>query len=485
MADIFSIGISGLNVSKKGMETTGHNVANANTEGYTRQRVDITTGIPVVKDGLTQGTGARVAGIRRIGDGFIEKKLNMIITEDTYNELLADKLGQLEAVFGDIDGEGFNKILTRFFNSFSELAGNPEDEAIRSYVRENAAMVAKDFVKMDSDLIGVARDMDTQITMQIDDINDLANQVAKLNKKITVMVATGGNANDLMDQRDMAVRNISKFLKVTTYEDNRHNYNVNIDGAGTLVSGGIVNQLQVNPFKDKNGKITHGLEVYFEARPSFPITAKIKNGSLGAAIFAKNDIVGSIKNKLDNIAFGLVKTVNSIHQKGFVNRTITNSPEETPPASDAYGPTTGINFFKDIDGPSGASSQVEISDLVKADLSNITTGLLPSMPGDNRVALAISKVPHQKLLNDGRATLEEEYLKSIADVGMAAGKAKLNHDQTQGILAQFKSLKERISGVSLDEEATNLIRYQNAYQASAKVIKESEQMINAVLDLKR
>jgi flagellar hook-associated protein 1 len=485
VADIFSIGISGLNVARKGMETTSHNVANSNTEGFTRQRVDITTAVPVVKDGLTQGTGARVAGIRRIGDPFIEKKLLMVTTDDNYYELLANKLGQLENVFGDIDGEGFNKTLTRFFNSFSELAGNPEDEAIRSYVRENAAMVTADFTKMNNNLTGVARDMDTQIIMQIDDINDLANQVATLNKKITLMVANGGNANDLMDQRDMAVRNISKFLKVTTYEDNRFNYNVNIDGAGTLVSGGIVNPLQIAPFKDKNGNITHGLEVFFEARPSFPITVKIKNGSLGAAIYAKNDIVGSIRNKLDNIAFGLVKTVNSIHQKGYVNRQITNGPEETPPASDAFGPTTGINFFKDIEGPSGASSQVELSDLVKADLSNITTGLLPSMPGDNRVALAISKVPHQKLLDNGRATLEEEYLKSIADVGMAAGKAKLNHEQSQGILAQIKSLKERISGVSLDEEAVNLIKYQNAYQASAKVIKESEQMINAVLDLKR
>ncbi len=467
------------------METTGHNVANANTEGYTRQRVDITTGVPVVKDGLTQGTGARVAGIRRLTDGFIEKKLNLVTTEDNYNELLADKLGQLEKVFGDIDGESFNKVLTRFFNSFSELAGNPEDEAIRSYVRENAAMVSRDFTRMNESLLGISREMDTHIGMQVEDVNEITKQIASLNKKIQIMMATGGNANDLMDQREMAVRNLSKYFKISTYEDNRHNYNVNLDGAGTLVSGGIYQKLQVGPYKTKDGTISEDLGLYFQNRPSLPITAKIKTGSLGAAITTKNDVIGSVRNKLDNIAYGLVNVVNSIHQKGYVNRQISSGPEETPPLKDNYGPTTGINFFKDVGEMKGSSSRIELSDEVKADLSNISTGLLPNLPGDNRVALAISKVPHQKLLNDGKTTLEEEYLKSIADVGLASGKAQLNYEQSQGILAQIKSLKERVSGVSLDEEATNLMRYQNAYKASAKVLKESEGMMNAVLDIKR
>lgn len=485
MADLLGIGKSGLHVAKKGMETTGHNVANANTDGYTRQRVDITTAIPTVKDGLIQGNGARVAGIKRIGDPFIEKKLNEVITEDNYNEVLSDKLGQLERIFAEVDGEGFNKILTRFFNSFSELAGNPEDEAIRSYVRENAAMVSRDFVRMNENLSTIGSELDSQITIQLDDLNQLSQQVAKLNRKIQMMEATGSEANDLRDQRDMAVRNISKMLKVSTYEDNLHNYNVHIDGAGTLVAGGMALNLKAGPYKDKDGNITNNLEVFFEKRPSVPITSRIKDGSLGATIFAKNNVVGSVKEKLDNIAYNLVKVVNSVHQKGFVNRNIPMGPEEAAPLSDAFGPTTGINFFKDIDKANGASSGVELSNEVKSDLSNISTGLLPNMPGDNRVALAISKIPHQKLLNNGRATMEEEYLKSIADVGMASGKAKLNLEQSQGILAQIKALKERTSGVSLDEEATNLIRFQNAYQSSAKVIKESDDMFKTVLDLKR
>ena len=485
MADLLGIGKSGLFVAKKAMETTGHNVANANTEGYSRQRVDITTAIPTMKDGLIQGNGARIAGIKRINDGFIEKRLNSATTEDNYNEILADKLGQLENIFNDTDGEGFNKILTRFFNSFSELAGNPEDEAIRSYVRENASMVTRDFARMNENLGTIGGDLDTQISIQVEDVNELAKQVATLNKKIQIMEANGSEANDLRDQRDLAVRNISKVIKVSTYEDNLHNYNVHIDGAGTLVAGGMALTLKTGPYKDSKGEITKGLEVFFEKRPSIPITKKIKDGSLGAAIYARNNAVGTIKDKLDNIAFNLVKVVNSIHQKGFVHREIPFGATEDPPTSDSFGPTTGINFFKDIDNSSGASGKVDLSNEVKSDLSNISTGLLANRPGDNRVALAISKIAHQKILDNGKATMEEEYLKSISDIGMASGKAKLNSEQSQGILAQIKSLKERISGVSLDEEATNLIRFQNAYQSSAKVIKESDDMFKAVLDLKR
>jgi flagellar hook-associated protein 1 FlgK len=188
---------------------------------------------------------------------------------------------------------------------------------------------------------------------------------------------------------------------------------------------------------------------------------------------------------MDTIAFNLIKAVNSIHQNGFVAREVALKSEFDMPVKDNFGPTTGINFFKDLNSPKNASSNLELSNEVKEDLANITTGILPNHPGDNRVAIAISKIGQQKILNNGRSTMEEEYLKSISEMGTASNKAKFNQEQAQGLLAQTKALKERVSGVSLDEEATNLIRFQNAYQASAKVIKEADDMFKTVLDLKR
>ena len=123
------------------------------------------------------------------------------------------------------------------------------------------------------------------------------------------------------------------------------------------------------------------------------------------------------------------------------------------------------------------------SDEVEADPNNIATALEANKPGDNRVALAISKLQHEKVLGSATTTFEEQYLKSVGNIGLQTGKAKIDAEQSAGILAQAKSFKERLAGVSLDEEAANMVRYQNAYEASAKVIKASDEMFRAVLGL--
>ena len=130
-----------------------------------------------------------------------------------------------------------------------------------------------------------------------------------------------------------------------------------------------------------------------------------------------------------------------------------------------------------------AAEYIDLSDDIKEDVNNIAAALEANKPGDNRVALAISKLQHEKVLGGGTTTMEEQYLKSVGNIGLQAGKSKIEGEQSSGILAQAKSFKERLSGVSLDEEATNMVRYQNAYEASAKVIKASDEMFKAVLGL--
>jgi len=116
-------------------------------------------------------------------------------------------------------------------------------------------------------------------------------------------------------------------------------------------------------------------------------------------------------------------------------------------------------------------------------VNNIAAGIEPNSPGDNRVAIAISRLQHEKILGEGTTTLEEHYLKTVGNVGMQVAKSKIDTEQSGGILAQARSIKERISGVSLDEETANMVKYQNAYEASAKVIKASDEMFKAVLGL--
>jgi flagellar hook-associated protein 1 FlgK len=205
---------------------------------------------------------------------------------------------------------------------------------------------------------------------------------------------------------------------------------------------------------------------------------------LSSLLKVRNEDILRLQRDVDNIAYNLVTSVNSIHQRGFVNRTIPIGPEGPPQnLEDSKGKITGIKFFRNLENQKDAAMKIEISENVLADLTNIITALEPNSPGDNRVAIAVSKIQHQKLFDDGTATLEEKYLQTIADIGLQSSKANIDAEQSEGILNQQQTVRERISGVSIDEEAANMIRYQHAYEASAKVLKTADQMFQTVIGL--
>ena len=167
MADILNIGKSGLMASKKSLETTGHNIANSNTEGYSRQRVMQTTNPPVVKYGNIEGTGTRIRSIERVHDENIERRLNKTITDNSQYKETAEQLGQVENIFNEIDNDGLNKVLNKFYNSFRELANQPENETIRSIVRDQASLVVKDFKRINDTLEQLSVGIDNRINAQI------------------------------------------------------------------------------------------------------------------------------------------------------------------------------------------------------------------------------------------------------------------------------------------------------------------------------
>jgi flagellar hook-associated protein 1 FlgK len=487
MADILNIGVTGLNASKKSLETTGHNIANANTEGYSRQRVNQTTNHPISKGGLVQGTGARVVSVTRFHDQFIEKRLEKALSDNQFYNARAEQLEQVENIFNELDTEGLNKVLNNFYNSFRELANQPENETIRSVVRDSANLVVKDFRKIRDRLDELARNVDRKLNIEIEDVNKIMDQVANLNKKIAQLEASNSETGDLRDQRDLLVRELAKSFSIHTYSDEKNRFVVSAQGVGTLVTGTNVQHLAAGTLdqSESSNKMPGSIEVYFKNRPSAPITSKISGGNMASIVKIRNEDIFKLQNTMDNIAYEFVQTTNAIHKRGFVNRQVPMKPDGTPASVDAKGPVTGLDFFKRLDAVSGASAMIDLSDDVKSDLSNIATGASPNSPGDNRVALAISKLQHERVMMGGTITLEEYYLQTIGNVGIETGKARLDSEQSQGILAQTQNLKERLSGVNLDEEAANMVRYQQAYQASAKVMQTANDMFETVLSIKR
>lgn len=487
MSNLLNIGKTGLHASKKALEVTGHNISNANTEGYSRQKVVQQTNIPITKDGLIAGTGVRVKSINRVHDQFVEKRLRDSTADHAYFTNRADSLSQVEEIFNEVDNDGLNKVLNKFFNSFRDLANQPENETVRSVVRDNAMLVMKDFKRISDTLDSLSKNIDYRIQRDVEDINQNLDNVATLNRKIRELEAIHEETGDLRDQRDLAIKNLSEKLKIHTYEDERGNYVVSSPGLGTLVAAAQTQPLKAHPFgKDNSSNGVDGaMEVFYENRSGQKVTGKIESGSLAGVIKVRNNDIRELRENIDIIAYNFVNTVNAIHRNGFVNRPVQFDPEGNPIAYDSKGATTGLNFFKEPISAKDSASQIDLSEAVKSDLSNIATALSPNSPGDNRVAIAISKLQHEKVMGEGSATMEEFFLKTVGKVGLEAGKSNLDAEQAEGLIVQANTLRERISGVSIDEETANMVRYQHAYEASAKVMQTANEMFDTVLSIKR
>src|SRR5690606_18034030 len=179
---------------------------------------------------------------------------------------------------------------------------------------------------------------------------------------------------------------------------------------------------------DSSNNMAGAVEVYFKDRPSSAVTDRFKGGRLSSMAQVRNTDIRGLQEKIDEIAYDFANSVNAIHRRGFVNREI-----QPGALSDSKGPVTGLNFFEVPLEKENAALHLDLSVAVKDDLSNISTALAANSPGDNRIALAISKLQHERIADGGASTLEESYLQTIGRIGLEAGKAKLDREQSEGI----------------------------------------------------
>ena len=484
---LLNIAKTGLGASRKALEVVGHNIANVNTEGYTRQRVHQQTAPSIQQDGITSGRGVFVKGVNRIHDPHIERKMQKSLSNVAYYEERNHQVKKIEDIFNNLGVEGLNNILNDFYNTFRELSGNPDNESIRALVRERAEFVAEKFRQTREHIDDFARQVDQKIKIETIDVNSILKNIARLNKEIKEVENTSGMEPNLRDKRDENIRELAKFFKIKTYVDGKGHYNVAAENLGSLVVGGVFQEL--NAAKgEQQGLGVDGpgeIHIYIGDNASRKVEKKIRGGRIASLVRMRNEDVRSLQHKMDKVAYEFINTVNAVHRKGYVNRKIHVDHNGSANTIDSKGKTTGIDLFKSLDKVFNASLQIDISDEIKDDLSNIVTALSPNSPGDNRIALAISKLQHEKIMEGGTATIEENYLQTVAKVGMESGRAQIDEEQARGILNQVEVIKERISGVSIDEETANMVRLQHVYGASAKVMQTAKDLFDTILSIKR
>ena len=470
VGDVLQTGVSGLHTAKSGIATTGHNITNTNTEGYSRQRVKQASYAPDgdVGSKARTGKGSYVNRIDRVNDEYVEKQLRNTQRDKDYFEERQQMLSQVENVFNEMGGEGMNRLLGTLFNDFRKLGNDPHNESLRQSLRESASSITNDFKRLSGSLLEIRNNIDSRIEGHVNEFNAVAEEIKDLNARITRYEVSGQPANDLRDKRDLLVKQAAGYMDLQVTDDEKGNANIQVRGIGPLVMGPVAEKFSVERSPaDGKGKAEGAYDIKSTGSANGIVTHTLKGGKLGGLLEVRDQVISRMSDRLDELAYSVTKAVNEIHRQGFNRKN-----------------TTGIDFFKDLRSKDGAASRFDLEDKIKTDVNNIASAAERDAPGDNRIAVAISRLQGARLMNNGQATMDDFYNSMVSEVGIITGKNNHSLKQQEDMLSHLDSVREKISGVSLDEETANLLQYQHAYDASAKVITVADKLLETILDMR-
>ena len=470
LPNVMQTGRSGMVAAKAQMNTTSHNIANANTEGYSRQRTDQAADQAVPHGNHSFiGRGVLLERTHRINDEYVEKQLRNVGRELGNLEEKDFALKQTEDIFNEMGGEGLNRMVSKFFNDFRKLANDPDSEAVRHAVRESSEAMINDFHRVRGQVEELRSHLDARIEGYTREVNSLTTELRDINQKIKVLEAGGAPANDLNDHRDLIVKKLNGYLDLQSHKDKDGAINLDVRGIGPLVNGPTAETFSVHRSpRDNEGKDDNVLSVHSTGSARGDVTHTIKGGKLGALLEVRDGNLTGVLGRLDELAKAITDSVNAVHVEGF------NREGEK-----------GNLFFRALGTQERAAKEFGLSEAVKADVNNIAAAAAGDAPSDNRVAVAISQIQNMRLMNDGKSSVDDFYNSIVSDVGVAAGRTRGSLVQQKDIEQNLNKVREQNSGVSLDEETANLMQFQHAYDASARVISVADECLKTVLALGR
>jgi flagellar hook-associated protein 1 FlgK len=468
---MMDIGKRSMMNSQTALQTVSHNVANKNTEGYSRQRVDVQTTEPTGTGKLRIGNGARANSVTRTNNEFIEKQVEKegnVLGNKTGR---ADMLMRVEQVFNEQMNKGLNKFIGEFFNAFREMSNSPENLALRNLVKESADFLTKDFQRINSQLDKIQGEADFQITTEVSQINAMTREIAQLNDKIKSVEMNALQANDERDRRELLIKQLSEKMNIKYGESDDGVLTITAGNSGILVSGSQQRDLIAAAGAARPGKKDGQIEVYYKPNENgtpVNITQQITGGKLGGLLEIRDGFINKTISNMDEMAYTLAQEVNKAHMSGY----------------DRYN-NKGQAFFDVGASQVGASANIKVSDRIQQNAGFVVSAAQPNSPGDNRIANLISSLQYAQPLARGESSFDDFYGNIVGNVGIAANRANSELDAQKGIVEQIKNIRESISGVSLDEETTKMIEFQKTYDASARLIKTADEMMDTVLSLKR
>ena len=482
IGSILSIARRAISAHQAAMQTVSQNIANAEVEGYSRQRAQISASAPQRFSFYSIGTGVQVDGISRMRDQLLDASYRRESGSRESFSMRSDLLQEVEAVLGEPSDTGLANMLDEFWNSWSDLSNNPGNAAVQTVVRQRGQQVAytlNSYVTRVDDVSNRSRD---RLSGAVSEINTITAQFAELNRQITAAESGGQEAPDLRDTRDRLGDELAQLAGVRVEPQKNGSVAVYL---GTLM---LVDANNARPIEVRTGA---ALGIGFVGDPNPVLNI---GGQVGQILAFVNVDVPKLKVSLDAFAKGFVNGVNEYHASGWTAAGDALGGSNWIPAN---GPTgSRVNFF---DASFTTAGTIRLSSAVESNAAVIASGDVQNAPGNNSVALAIGALRDdagmaalQTRMGAGFATqigfttgvsYGDFYGQTVSVVGVDVADAKRQFTVYDTLTQQADLRRTSVSGVSVDEELTLLMRHQQAYTAATRLVKVADEMAQAIINM--
>ena len=457
MADLFtslSSTARSLDAQRFGMDVTGQNIANVNTPGYSRRTIDLAAVAPYER--TSAGGGVEVLGVRALRDRLLDRRLLQEVPAEQRQAAIADALRTVEAAIGR-PGESIDVKFNAFFDAFSKLADSPTSSVARQEVLLQAGALAASFQDMAARLRTAQADADQQVRGAVDQINTITSRIAQLNTTSTHAQATGG-VSTLTDEQLYLARQLSELVDISVIDHGNGVLDITLANGRPLVVAENQYDLGVTSTSPYGyAAITAG---------GATVTSQINGGRLGGLLQVRDVNIPAYLDRLDSLAYDVATQVNTLHSAGY---------DQTGAAGGAF-----FAFSATLVGSAGAASALIVDPAVAADARKIAAAGITDV-GDNQTARGIASLRDARVLNSGTATFTDVWSQLVYTVGRDSKDAEDDQMTREEIVRQVDQLRDQVSGVSLDEEAANLLKFQRAYEANARFFRACEDTIDVLL----
>lgn len=458
--NILHIGQSGVNAAQFGVRNAGQNVANVNTPGYHR-RVVVQEQANISSTAVPKlGDGVRIIGARRIVDEALDRRARNADSESRAASTRANILGRANVTFGDILGEGVSPALDALLASFDELAATPQDPIARREVLAAADLFAREVRRYATEIVEVRSDVDSQLRVEVDRVNSLVREIAEANRLVSEEIKPSA---DLLDRRDRLLLELAEQvdIRVAPREDGTLDVHL-VETGYTLVAGRFYSDLEVEQQPGGARVIGFG---FGGARRD--LTGTLKGGVIGGLILARDEDLGTTQASLDDFIYEVATEINRIHRSGY--------------GTDGQ---TGRDLFVQPTQRTGSALAFQVDPLVATNPAAVAAAQTQALAqGGNGVALALAAFRHDRAINGAEPA--EALQGVLQEFGDFVYRAEINAVSRAEAANQLRELQQSMSGVALDEEMSNLIRYQQAYAAAVQVMQTADQLMQELMTLKR